>query len=207
MNYQDTEQFARDVDESDPLASYRERFHVPADTVYFCGNSLGLQPKTARTMIEEELDDWQNMAVAAHLDGRRPWYSYHELFTLNAARIVGANPGEVVMMNSLTVNIHLMFVSFFRPEGTRTKILMEHPAFPSDIYAVRTHLRSRGLDPDESIVRIAPRYGEHVICIEDSEAILDERGREIALVWLPGVNFVTGQVFDMQAITVAAKQR
>ena len=207
MNYQDTEQFARDLDESDPLASYRERFHAPADAVYFCGNSLGLQPKTARRMIEEELDDWQTLAVAAHLEGRRPWYSYHEIFADSAARIVGANPGEVVMMNSLTVNIHLMFVSFFRPEGTRTKILMEHPAFPSDIYAVRTHLRSRGLDPDESIVRIAPRDGEHVIRTEDIEAILDEHGREIALVWLPGVNFVTGQVFDMQAITVAAKQR
>ncbi len=207
MNYQDTEQYAAGLDESDALACYRRRFHVPADAVYFCGNSLGLQPKTARSMIEEELDDWQNLAVAAHLDGRRPWYSYHELFTDNAARIVGAKPGEVVMMNSLTVNIHLMLVSFFRPHGKRTKVLMEHPAFPSDIYAVRTHLRTRGLDPDDVVIRVVPRDGEHVIRTEDIEAVLDEHGSEIALVWLPGVNFVTGQVFDMAAITTAAKRQ
>jgi len=206
VNYNETEEFARGLDENDALASYRQRFHVPDDTVYFCGNSLGLQPKTARSMIEEELDDWQNLAVAAHLEGRRPWYSYHEIFASSAARIVGAKPGEVVMMNSLTVNIHLMLVSFFRPDGGRTKILMEHPAFPSDIYAVRTHLRSRGLDPDESIIRLVPRDGEHVIRTEDVEAVLDERGSQIALVWLPGVNFVTGQVFDMLRITVAAKR-
>ncbi len=206
MNYNETEEFARGLDENDALASFRDRFHVPDDTVYFCGNSLGLQPKTARLMIEQELDDWQNLAVAAHLEGRRPWYSYHEIFAESAARIVGANPGEVVMMNSLTVNIHLMMVSFFRPQGARTKVLMEHPAFPSDIYAVRTHLRSRGLDPDESIIRLAPRDGEHVIRTEDVEALLGERGSEIALVWLPGVNFVTGQVFDMKRITAAAKR-
>ncbi len=206
MNYNETEEFARGLDANDALASFRERFHVPDDTVYFCGNSLGLQPKTARLMIEQELDDWQNLGVAAHLEGRRPWYSYHEIFAESAARLVGAKPGEVVMMNSLTVNIHLMLVSFFRPRGARTKVLMEHPAFPSDIYAVRTHLRSRGLDPDESIIRLGPRDGEHVIRTEDVEAVLDERGAQIALVWLPGVNFVTGQVFDMQRITAAAKR-
>ncbi|TDJ54763.1 MAG: kynureninase [Planctomycetota bacterium] len=207
MNYQDTEEFARGLDALDALAPFRERFHVPLDTVYFCGNSLGLQPKAARLMIAEELDDWQNLAVAAHLEGRRPWYSYHEIFADSAARIVGATPGEVVMMNSLTVNIHLMLVSFFRPDGARNKVLMEHPAFPSDIYAVRTHLRSRGLDPDESIVRVAPRDGEHVIRTEDIEGVLDEHGSRIALVWLPGVNFMTGQVFDMARITTAAKRQ
>ena len=206
MNYNETEEFARGLDENDALASFRDRFHVPDDTVYFCGNSLGLQPKTARLMIEQELDDWQNLAVAAHLEGRRPWYSYHEIFAESAARIVGAKPGEVVMMNSLTVNIHLMLVSFFRPDGARTKVLMEHPAFPSDIYAVRTHLFSRGLDPDESIIRLEPRDGEHVIRTEDVEAVLGQYGSQIALVWLPGVNFVTGQVFDMERITAAAKR-
>ncbi len=207
MNYKETEEFARGLDENDALASFRERFHVPGDTVYFCGNSLGLQPKTARSMIEQELDDWQNLAVAAHLQGRRPWYSYPEIFAESAARMVGATPGEVVMMNSLTVNIHLMLVSFFRPEAMRIKVLMELPAFPSDIYGVRTHLRSRGLDPDESIIRLVPRDGEYVIRTEDVEAVLDERGSEIALVWLPGVNFVTGQVFDMARITTAAKRQ
>ncbi len=211
VNYEPTEDFARGLDETDPLAQYRQRFLIPAGSggepiVYFCGNSLGLQPRTVRPMIEQELDDWATLAVDAHLKGTRPWYSYHELFADSTARLVGAKPHEVVMMNSLTVNIHLMLVSFLRPTGTRNKVLMEHPAFPSDIYAVRTHLRSRGLDPDESIIRVMPRDGEHVIRTEDIEAVLGERGSEIALVWLPGVNFVTGQVFDMAAITAAAKR-
>lgn len=206
MNHDATEAYARGLDERDPLARFRERFCYPPGTVYFCGNSLGLQPVAARAMIEQELDDWANLAVDAHLKGRRPWYSYHELFAASAARLVGATPREVVMMNSLTVNIHLMMVSFFRPAGARTKVLMEHPAFPSDIYAVRTHLRTRGLDPDASIIRVAPRDGEHTIRTEDVERTLDEHGAEIALVWLPGVSFVTGQVFDMEAITTAAKR-
>lgn len=204
MNYEATETYAVGLDAGDALASYRDRFCIPGDAVYFCGNSLGLLPKTARAMIDQELDDWANLAVDAHLAGRRPWYSYHEVFTESGARLVGAMPGEVVMMNSLTVNIHLMLVSFFRPSGARTKVLMEHPAFPSDIYAMRTHLGSRGLDPDESIIRVAPRDGEYAIRTADVERVLDERGPEIALVWLPGVNFVTGQVFDMPKITVAA---
>ena len=204
-SFEATEAFARRLDETDPLAHCRDRFHLPAG-VYFCGNSLGLLPRTARAAVEQELDDWATLAVDAHLKGATPWYSYHEVFADSCARLVGARPGEVVMMNSLTVNIHLMLVSFLRTTATRNKVLMEHPAFPSDLYAVRTHLRTRGLDPDESIIQARPRDGEHTIRTEDIESLLDERGAEIALVWLPGVNYFTGQVFDMARITAAARR-
>jgi kynureninase len=205
------ESFARRLDEADPLAGYRQRFHVPArpdgePTIYFCGNSLGLQPKSAQASLEQELEDWAKLAVNAHLGGRRPWYSYHEIFNDSVARLVGAGSGEVVIMNSLTVNIHLMLVSFFQPTPDRHRILMESPAFPSDLYAVQTHLRSRGLDPAGSLVQIAPREGEHTIRTEDLETALDEQGPQTALVWLSGVNYFTGQVFDMSEITAAAKR-
>ena len=204
-SYEATEAYARRLDESDPLARYRDRFHLPAGA-YFCGNSLGPLPRTTRAAVEQELDDWATLAVAAHMKGATPWYSYHEVFAEPCARLVGAQPGEVVMMNSLTVNIHLMLVSFLQPTTTRNKVVMEHPAFPSDLYAVRTHLRTRGFDPDESIIQVRPRDGEHTIRTEDIERLLDERGAEIALVWLPGVNYFTGQVFDMARITAAAKR-
>lgn len=202
---------ARKLDEADPLKGCRDRFLIPAGAdgspvVYFCGNSLGLQPRSVRAAVEQELDDWARLAVDAHLKGRTPWYSYHEAFTESGARLVGARPGEVVMMNSLTVNIHLMMVSFYRPRGPRRKILLEHPAFPSDLYAARTHARSRGLDPDECVVQVRPREGEHAIRTEDVESRLEQDGAEIALVWLPGVNYFTGQVFDMARITAAARR-
>ena len=212
--YEATEAFARRLDETDPVARYRDRFHLPPGAdgepqVYFCGNSLGLLPRTARAAVEQELDDWATLAVDAHLKGATPWYSYHEIFTDPCGRLVGARPGagEVVMMNSLTVNIHLMLVSFLRTTATRNKVVMEHPAFPSDLYAVRTHLRTRGLDPDESIIQLRPRAAEYTIRTQDIETLLDERGSEIALVWLPGVNYFTGQVFDMARITAAAKRQ
>ncbi len=209
--YQPEESFARRMDQADPLADFRRRFLIPEGpggepVVYFCGNSLGLQPRTARGAVEQELDDWARLAVDAHLQARTPWFSYHEVFAGSGARLVGALPGEVVMMNSLTVNIHLMMVTFYRPLDARRKILLEHPAFPSDLYAARTHIRTRGLDPDDCLVQIRPRDGEHTIRTEDIEAFLDEQGSEIALVWLPGVNFLTGQVFDMQRITAAARK-
>ncbi len=210
--FEPTEACARRLDEADPLAGWRQRFHVPTGSdgtpvIYFCGNSLGLMPRTVPDAVQQELDDWAAMAVAAHARGRRPWFPYHELFSDSCARLVGARSGEVVVMNSLTVNIHLMMVTFFQPTSSRHKVLIEHPAFPSDLYAVRTHLRTRGLDPDESIIQVRPRDGEHVIRTEDIEAALAEHGDEIALVWLSGVNYFTGQVFDMARITAAAKAR
>ena len=210
-DFEPDESFARRLDEADPLAGYRQRFYVPPrpdgePTIYFCGNSLGLQPRTARPILDQELDDWAKLAVNAHLGGRRPWYAYHEIFNDSIARLVGAEPGEVVIMNSLTVNIHLMLVSFFQPTPDRHRILMESPAFPSDLYAVQTHLRSRGLDPAGSLVQVAPREGEHTIRSEDLETVLEEQGSQVALVWLGGVNYFTGQVFDMSGITAAAKR-
>ncbi len=211
-DFQPDESFARRLDEDDPLAGYRQRFYIPPrpdgePTIYFCGNSLGLQPTGVRAALERELEDWAGLGVDAHLGGRTPWHSYHEIFSDSAARLVGARPGEVVTMNSLTVNIHLMLVSFFQPTPDRHRILMESPAFPSDLYAVQTHLRSRGLDPAGSLVRIAPREGEHTIRSEDIETVLEEQGSQIALVWLGGVNYFTGQVFDMPRITAAASRR
>lgn len=195
------------LDADDPLASCRERFHLPpgpdgAPAIYLCGNSLGLQPVGVRAAVEQELDDWATLAVDAHFRGRTPWYSYHEVFRETGARLVGARPGEVVMMNSLTANLHLMMVSFFRPDGQRRKILIDGPTFPSDRYAVASHLRTRGLDPDEDLITLEPTA--HDLGPEAIEAALAEHGDEIALVLLAGVNFFTGQVHDMARLTAAA---
>jgi kynureninase len=208
----DQEDFARDVDSRDPLAACREKFHLPrrddgCPVIYLCGNSLGLQPKSAREIVERELDDWARLAVDAHFHGQTPWYSYHEAFRESGARLVGARPGEVVMMNSLTVNLHLMMVSFYRPTPDRRKILVEGPTFPSDLYAVQSQLRHHGYDPDADLVVARPRKGEHSIRTEDLEALLDKQGDRIALVLLSGVNYFSGQLFDIARITTAAKVR
>lgn len=214
--YQADEAFARRMDESDPLRLNREQFHIPRRSgsdepvIYYCGNSLGLQPKGARALVEQELDDWARMGVDGHFKGRTPWYSYHEVFREVGARLIGAKPGanEVVMMNSLTVNLHLMMVTFFQPSKTRFKILMDEPAFPSDIYAIKSHLRTRGLDPATSLIVAKPPHGsgEQTLRTEDIEAILEREGSSIALVLLAGVNFFTGQVMDMPRITAAAQK-
>ncbi|MBC23521.1 MAG: kynureninase [Phycisphaerae bacterium] len=198
-------EFAEQLDSIDPLSGFRSKFHVPKlsgkDSIYLCGNSLGLQPVAVRDMINQELDDWCTLGVKGHREASNPWFSYHELFQESGARLVGAIPGEVVMMNSLTVNLHMMLRTFFRPEGARTRILIEEPAFPSDTYAVKSHLRTRGLDPDEHLVTFSPRQGEDILRTEDLEQLLQEQGDMIALILLGGVNFYTGQVLDMQAIT------
>ena len=203
---------ARALDQADPLRHFRERFNIPTQADgspvhYFCGNSLGLQPRAARMFVEQELEDWATLAVDAHFHGRTPWYSYHEVFREIGARLVGAQPGEVVMMNSLTVNLHLMMVSFFRPTTDRFRILMEAPAFPSDTYAITSHLRARGLDPADALRIIQPREGEHTLRTEDIEAHLEREGDSIALVLFAGVNFLTGQAMDMPRITKAAQAR
>lgn len=199
------------MDRDDPLRTYRDRFHVPANprqpaqpAIYFAGNSLGLQPRTAKTIIDQELRDWAELGVEGHFEGKTPWYSYHKVFRDLGARLVGARPGEVVMMNTLTVNLHLMMVSFYRPTRDRYKILIEYPVFPSDTYAIKTQVRFHGFDPADALVEIKPRPGEHLIRMEEIEAALDREGSRIALVMLAGVNFFTGQALDMQRVTELA---
>ncbi|MEY2491183.1 MAG: kynureninase, partial [Verrucomicrobiota bacterium] len=175
--------------------------------IYFAGNSLGLMPQAARKIVDQELDDWAKLAVDAHLSAKTPWYSYHEALRKPVARLVGAQPNEVVGMNSLTVNLHLMMATFYRPTKARFKILMEEPAFPSDTYAIKTQIVHHGLDPKEALVLARPRQGEFTVRQEDIEATLEKHGDQIAVVLIAGINFFTGQLFDIPAITAAAQKR
>ncbi|MHC5114607.1 MAG: kynureninase [Planctomycetota bacterium] len=204
------EAFARQLDASDPLAAYRDEFEIPRaahgdPAIYLCGNSLGLQPRGARRLVEQEMDDWARRGVKGHATAETPWYSYHEVFREPLARLVGAHGGEgsaqeVVVMNSLTVNLHLMMVSFFRPEGERRAILTDWPTFPSDIYAHKTHLASRGLDPERDLIYVRPRDGEHVLRPDDLEDAIAREGHRVALILMNGVNFLTGQCFELARI-------
>jgi kynureninase len=206
------ESFARQLDAEDPLQAYRNRFHLPAradggPVGYFCGNSLGLQPKAARAMVEAELEAWARLGVDGHFKADAPWYSYHALLRESAARLVGALPDEVVMMNGLTVNLHLMLVTFYRPTRNRHKVLIEAGAFPSDAYAIASQVRYHGYDPDESVLTARPRDGEALIRTDDIEAILETQGGGIALVMLSGVHYLTGQAFEIERIAAAARRR
>ena len=206
------EALAKALDRDDPLRGFRDEFHLPlgadgAPLVYLVGNSLGLMPKAARGLVDQELDDWARLAVEGHLEARTPWYNYHEQFRDAAARVVGARPGEVVVMNSLTVNLHLMLTSFYRPVAGRVKVLIEEHAFPSDAYAVASHLRARGVDPAEGVLVARARPGEETLRTEDVEALLMKRGREIALVMFAGVNYYTGQCFELGGIAAAARRQ
>jgi kynureninase len=201
-------EFAREMDARDPLAKYRERFHIPkgpdgTDWVYLSGHSLGLQPKTVRDYVEQELDAWAKLGVEAHFQGKHPWMPYHRLLTEQTARLVGAKPIEAVVMNSLTVNLHLMMVSFYRPTKARHKIVVEESAFPSDQYAVHSQIQYHGLDPVSSLVELRPRAGERVLRDEDILGLIGREGDSIALVMLGGVNYSSGQLFDLEAITRA----
>src|SRR6202795_4812242 len=205
MNFSADEEFAQELDAEDPLRQFRDKFHLPVGKdgkplIYFAGNSLGPMPKAGRKIVELELDDWAKLAVDAHLDGATPWYSYHETLRQPMARLVGAQPNEVICMNSLTVNLHLMMATFYRPTKSRFKILMEEPAFPSDTYAIKTQIVHHGFDPNEGLVLARPRKGEFTVRKEDIEAALDKHGDEIAVVLIAGVNFFTGQLFDIPAI-------
>lgn len=206
MKFQNTLKFAQELDHNDPLAVFRSRFYFPTfhsdNPIYFTGNSLGLQPKKVASYVQEELDAWAKFGVEGHFLAQRPWYSYHENLTQLAANVVGALPIEVVITHSLTTNLHLLMVSFFRPAGKRVKILCEAKAFPSDQYAMASQVAFHGL-PAESLVEIAPREGEHLIREEDLLKRIDELGDELALVMLGGVNYYTGQYFDLQKITAA----
>ena len=199
---------ARALDQADPLASFRDAFAIPPwgegrRQIYFCGNSLGLLPVRAERYVVEELHTWRDVAVRGHFVPPRPWLSYHTLVRDGLARLVGAEPTEVVAMNSLTVNLHLMLTTFYRPTSSRFKILMEDHAFPSDAYAVRSHVEARGLDPAQAIVRVTPRAGEELLRHDDIEAAIAREGDALALVLWPGVHYYTGQAFDLAAIVRA----
>ena len=206
MNYQPDKNFAAEMDAHDPLREYRSRFFIPRHSngeacIYLCGNSLGLQPKTVRENVEQELKDWAELGVEGHFHARNPWMRYHEFLTESTARLVGANLPEVVVMNTLTVNLHLMMVSFYRPTPTRYRILIEANAFPSDQYAVKSQIQFQGYDPAEALIELPLRKGEVLHRTEDIEALIEREGESIALVLLGGINYYTGQVFDMERIS------
>jgi kynureninase len=207
MKYRTDANFAREMDKKDPLASYRKQFHIPGTKqgkpcVYLCGNSLGLMPKATETAVKQELKDWKTFGVEGHFHAKNPWMPYHELLTKQYANLVGAKPTEVVAMNGLTVNLHLMMVSFYRPTKTRYKIMIERGAFPSDRYAVLSQLHYHGFGED-ALIELTPRAGEATLRTEDIEARIRQVGESLALVMLGGVNYYTGQCFEMERITKA----
>ena len=197
--------FAIKMDQNDELKSYRDSFHFPVDSngnkiLYFTGNSLGLQPKTTKEAVEQELDDWANFAVEGHFKAKNPWMPYHELLTNDMAEIVGAKPEEVVIMNSLTANLHFLMISFYNPTKKRFKILIESDAFPSDRFAVKSQLKLHGFDPKNDLIEWSPRTNENLLRIEDLQEIIKKNGDEIALILVGGVNYYTGQLLDLKKI-------
>lgn len=207
--FESTLAYAESLDAADELKSFRSQFHIPAvnnkELIYFCGNSLGLQPKSVREFLEQELTDWQNLGVEGHLHAKNPWLYYHHFLTESTARLVGAKPLEVVVMNSLTVNLNLLMISFYRPTKQRYKIVMEYMAFPSDQYAVENQVKFHGFDANDAIIELMPRDGENCIRTEDILSVIEQNKNEIALIMIGGVNYYTGQLFDMQKITAFAK--
>lgn len=205
---EDFKQFAREQDQKDPLSKYRSRFHIPQvngkDSIYFCGNSLGLQPKSARTETEKVFANWENLAVEGHFYGEDPWTTYHERFREPLSKIVGAKPSEIVVMNNLTVNLHLGMVSFYRPDRKKYKVIMEAHAFPSDQYAVESQVKHHGFDPDDAIVEIHPPEGEDLIPTEKILQTIEDHADETAILLLGGLQYYTGQLFEMDKICAAA---
>jgi kynureninase len=211
MTFSSDENFARQLDREDPLRDFREKFHLPLGkdnnpVIYFAGNSLGLMPKSARRIVDDELDNWAKLGVDAHHATGTPWYSYHEALREPTARLVGANSLEVICMNSLTVNLHLMMATFYRPTKSRFRVLMEEPAFPSDTYAIKTQLVHHGLDPKDALVLARPRKGEFTVRTENIFDLIDEHADQLAVVIIGAVNFFTGQLVDMEKITAAAQK-
>src|SRR6266446_2786438 len=212
FSFSANEDFACQLDAEDPLRHFRERFHLPLGKdgeplIYLAGNSLGLMPKAPRQIVEQELEDWAKLAVDAHLDGATPWYSYHETLREPTARLVGAQANEVICMNSLTVNLHLMMATFYRPTKARFKILMEEPAFPSDTYAIKSQIVHHGFDPRDALILARPRKDEFTVRTEEILDLIEKHGNQLAVVMIGGVNFFTGQLFDIQKITAAAQER
>jgi kynureninase len=209
MQFSADEGFARQLDQDDRLRGFRDQFHLPLGkdghpVIYFAGNSLGLMPKATREVVDQELENWAKLGVDAHHATGTPWYTYHEPLREPMARLCGAKPLEVICMNSLTVNLHLMLATFYRPTKSRFKILMEDPAFPSDTYAIKTQIRHHGLDPKEALVLARPRKGEFTIRTQDIVDLIDEQRDQLAVVMFAGINFFTGQLFEVEKITAAA---
>ncbi len=212
MIFSADEQFAKQLDSEDPLRGFRDKFHLPLGKdgnplIYFAGNSLGLMPKSAREIVEEELDNWAKLGVDAHHAAGTPWYTYHEALREPTARLIGSKPLEVICMNSLTVNLHLMMATFYRPTKSRFKILMEEPAFPSDTYAIKTQIAHHGLDSNDALILARPRKGDFTIRTEDIVELIEKHADQVAVVMFAGVNFFTGQLFDMEKITAVAQER
>jgi kynureninase len=211
-DFQAGEDFAVAMDARDPLAHFRERFYFPKtktgdDCIYLCGHSLGLQPRTARSYLDQELRDWAQFGVEGHFHAKNPWMPYHRLLTRQTAELVGAEPAEVVVMNSLTVNLHLMMASFYRPTRDRHKVVVECGAFPSDQYAVSSQIRFHHFAPALSLLELRPREGESCLRDDDIESLIEREGDSIALILLGGVNYATGQAFDMEGITKAGQRK
>src|SRR5499427_8641572 len=197
MQFSADENFAKQLDAEDGLRSFRDKFHIPLGQdgkplIYFAGNSLGLMPKLAREFVDQELEDWAKLGVDAHFEAKTPWYTYHESLREPTARIVGAKPVEVICMNSLTVNLHMMMATFYQPTKSRFKILMEEPAFPSDTYAIKTQIIHHGLNPKEALVLARPRKSEFAIRTEDILDLIDEHADHLAVTAMGAVNFFTG---------------
>lgn len=210
--YTTDKNYAKDADKNDPLKEFRNRFHIPRDkdhkdVIYLCGNSLGLQPFITKSYIEQELEDWKNLGVEGHLHAQNPWLPYHEFLTEKTAALAGAQHDEVVNMNSLTVNLHLMMVSFYRPTKERYKILIEGNAFPSDHYAVQSQIKFHGYNVEDALIEVKPKEGEAIVRAEDIFDIIEKEGDKIALVMFAGVNYYSGQLFNMKDITEAGHKK
>ena len=208
MNFSYKESFAHKMDEQDSLKKFRNKFHIPPahqrdQSIYFCGNSLGLQPKNAEKYIQQEIDNWRLMGVKGHTKGDTPWLPYHELLTDYTSELVGGLSSEVVVMNSLTVNIHLLMVSFYRPTNKRYKILIEDHAFPSDRFALESQVRFHGFSPDKAIVTMKSRSRKQCITTDEILDYIDRNKDNLAMIFMGGVNYFTGQVFDMKTVTEA----
>ena len=210
MNFENTIEYAKKLDNNDSLKEFRNKFYIPIingnESIYFTGNSLGLHPKTTQDYVLNELEDWASFGVEGHFNARQPWFSYHEMFPQLLTNIVGALPEEIVVMNQLTVNLHLLMASFYQPTKERFKIICEAKAFPSDQYAFETQARFHGLNPDDAIIEVEPRAGEYVIQTEDILSTIKQHADQTALVIFSGVNYYNGQVFDMKTITKAAHE-
>lgn len=209
IELKNTIDYAQFLDEQDPLKAFRNKFYIPLvngkEAIYFTGNSLGLQPKTAQDYVLNEMENWANFGVEGHHHGKNPWIKYHEMFPALLSKIIGAKEEELVVMNQLTVNLHLLMTSFYRPTKERFRIICEAKAFPSDQYAITSQVKLHGYDPDNAIIEISPREGEFNIRTEDILAVIDQYKDTVALVLFGGVNYYSGQVFDMPAITKAAQ--
>lgn len=205
MNFENSLAFAQKLDSSDSLQSFREKYFIPQvngkEALYFTGNSLGLQPKSVLSALQTELEDWKNLGVEGHFHGKNPWFHYHKFLTNGAASVVGAKPIEVVVMNQLTSNLHFLFVSFYRPNQQRFKIIMEAGAFPSDMYLVESQVKFHGFNPSEAIVEVKPREGEHTLRHQDILDTIEAHKDELALVFFSGVQYYSGQVFNIKEIT------